>query len=60
MCWPSQLAEEGSGSFFTQRPVRGSAVMMPENGRECGRLLDEGSTIPAAARLTVRNESTLR
>ena len=60
MRWTRQLAEKGSGSFFTPRPVRGSAVMTPEKASECGRLLDEGKSIPAVAFLTGVNESTLR
>jgi hypothetical protein len=60
MRWTRQLAEEGSGSFFTPRPVRGSAVMTPEKASECGRLLDEGKSIPVVACLTGVNESTLR
>lgn len=60
MRWTRQLAEKGSGSFFTPRPRRGSAVMTPEKASECGRLLDEGKSIPAAAYLTGVNESTLR
>jgi len=60
MRWTRQLAEKGSGSFFTPRPMRGSAVMTPEKTSECARLLDEGKSIPAVAHLTGVNESTLR
>lgn len=60
MRWTRQLAEKGSGSFFTPRRVRGGAVMTAEKASECGRLLDEGKSIPAAVGLTGVNESTLR
>jgi hypothetical protein len=60
MRWTRQLAEKGSGSFFTPRPVRGGAVMTAEKASECGRLLDEGKSIPSVACLTGVNESTLR
>jgi len=60
MRWTRQLAEKGSGSFFTPRRVRGGAVMTAEKAGECGRLLDEGKSIPSVACLTGVNESTLR
>lgn len=60
MRWTRQLAENGHGSFYAPRHVRGSAVMISEKANECGRLLDEGKSISEVASLTGVNESTLR
>jgi hypothetical protein len=60
MRWTRQLNENGPGSFYTPRHRRGAAVMTPEKAIACGRLLDEGNSIPAVARLTDVKESTLR
>ncbi len=60
MNWTRQLDEKGAGSFYMPRSVRGGAVMTPGRTMECGRLLDEGHSIPAVAGLTGVNESTLR
>jgi hypothetical protein len=60
MNWTRQMDEKGPGSFYMPRPGRGGAVMTPAKTMECGRLLDEGHSIPAVASLTGVKESTLR
>jgi len=60
MNWTRQMDEKGPGSFYMPRPGRGSAVMTPAKTMECGRLLDEGNSIPAVAGLAGVKESTLR
>ena len=50
MRWTGQLAEEGTGSFYLRRPLRGAAVITPEKAAQCARLLDAGGTIPTVAR----------
>lgn len=60
MRWRKQIEEQGAGSFYEQRAVRGAAVLKAEKCAECQRLLDEGQSIAAAARLAGIGESTLR
>ncbi len=60
MNWTRQLAEFGPGSFFKPPAHRGQTVMTQEKAAECARLLDEGATIAAAARLAGVGDSTLR
>jgi len=60
MQWIRQLDERGPGSFYKPRAGRGAAVMTSSKIAECGRLLDAGHPVPAAARLAGVNESTLR
>ena len=60
MRWTRQLSENGPGSFYMPHHGRGGAVMISGKAIECGQLLDEGASIPAVARLTGVNESTLR
>ena len=60
MNWTGQLAARGPGSFFEPRGRRGQTVMTEEKTAECVRLLDEETTIAAAARLAGVDESTLR
>lgn len=60
MNWTGQLAARGSGSFFAPHSRRGQTVMTEEKAAECARLLDEGATIAAAARLGGVGDSTLR
>lgn len=60
MRWTRQLDEKGPGSFLAPHAGRGGAVITPAKTIECGRLLDEGNSIPTVAVLTGVNESTLR
>lgn len=60
MHWTRQLDEQGADSFFGPRGRRGAAVMTAGKAAECGRLLDGGATVAAAARLAGVDASTLR
>ena len=60
MRWSGQLAQHGSGWFYQPRTVRGAAVLTAEKSAQCQRLLEEGHSIAAAARLGGIQESTLR
>jgi len=60
MNWMSQLADQGPGSFFEPRIQRGHSVLTPGKAAECGRLLDQGATMAAAARVAGVKDSTLR
>ncbi len=60
MRWTAQLESRGAGSFFAPRGCRGQTVMTPEKAAECARLLDEGTSLAAAARLAGVGDSTLR
>jgi len=60
MNWTGQLAARGPGSFFASRAARGETVMTEEKASACGRFLDAGATIAAAARLADVGDSTLR
>jgi transposase-like protein len=60
MRWRSQLEERGAGSFYQPQAVRGAAVLTAEKSAECQRLLDDGHSIAATARLAGIGESTLR
>jgi len=60
MRWRSQLEERGAGSFYQPQAVRGAAVLTTGKSAECQRLLDDGHSIAAAARLAGIGESTLR
>lgn len=58
--WRKQLDTQGASSFYLPRGVRGAAVMTSETSAQCQRLLDEGRSIAASARLAGINDSTLR
>jgi len=58
--WRKQLVTQGAGSFYQPRGVRGAAVLTAETSAQCQRLLDEGHSIAATARLVGINDSTLR
>ena len=60
MNWTGQLAARGAGSFFEPRGRRGETVLTTEKAAECGRLLDQGASISAVARVASVGESTLR
>lgn len=62
MRWLRQYEDErrGPGSFYKPRGVRGGAVITLGKAAECGRWLDEGLRISAAARQAGVNESALR
>ena len=60
MHWLRQSEERGPGFFYAPRAVRGGTVITPEKALECGRLLDAGHRLAAAARLAGINESALR
>jgi len=60
MNWCGQLDARGADSFFDPRGRRGGAVMTMEKAAECGRLLDGGASVAAAARAAGVDASTLR
>ena len=60
MHWTEQLASRGAGSFFESRRSRKRTVITPEKAAECARLLDEGVSVAAAARLAGVGDSALR
>ena len=62
MRWLRQYEDErrGPGSFYKPRGVRGGAVITLGKAAECGRWLDAGLRISAAARQAGVKESALR
>jgi hypothetical protein len=49
--WRKQLDDQGSGSFYQLRAVRGAAVLNVETSAQCQLLLDEGHPIAQRATL---------
>lgn len=60
MRWCQQLEAHGASSFYEPKAVGGAAVLNAEKSLECERLLGEGRSIAATARLAGVGESTLR
>ena len=58
--WRKQLDTQGAASFYLPRRVRGAAVLTSETSAQCQRLLEEGHSIAATARLAGINDTTLR
>jgi DNA-binding CsgD family transcriptional regulator len=60
MRWRRQIEEQGAGSFYQPRGVRGATVLTAEKSAECARLREAGKSIAEVARFVGVNESTLR
>jgi hypothetical protein len=59
MRWSRQFEEQGAGSFYAVRPVRGAGVLNPAKIAECESLLAAGNTIAVTVRQAGIKESTL-